>query len=254
MSASAIRKRHRALEAACVFSLALSLLAVAPRSSADEHWNGNRYREHEFREHEFHEREYLDARYHHDHYYPPVGFAFGALPGGYVLVRHQGVSFYFAGGVWYSAAAPGRFVVVAPPVGVLVPVLPPFYATVWVRGIPYYYANSVYYVQSPQGYVVVNPPAPGVRVAEVPPSNAVVQTPPSTTVYHTPFAQLSMYPNRGQSLDQQAQDRYACHQWAIRESGYDPSLPNAPGATEQQMDSYRRAMSVCLEARGYTVW
>ena len=248
MSAFAIPRR-RVLELAYAAAFALSSLAVVPLANADDY----RYHEHEFREHEFHEHEFLDARYHHDRYYPPVGFGFGALPAGYVLVRHQGVSFYFAGGVWYSAPAPGRFVVVAPPVGVLVPVLPPFYSTVWVRGVPYYYANSVYYVQTPQGYVVVSAPPPGVPVAEVPPSNAVVPPPPATTVYHTPFAQLSMYPNRGQSLNQQAQDRYACHQWAVKESGFDPSL-NGPGATEQQMDAYRRAMSACLDARGYTVW
>jgi len=248
MTTSANTRRRRMLELAFAMTIALSALANAPVARAQERWH-----EHEFREHEFHDRAYFDARYHHDRYYPPAGFAFGALPAGYIAVRHQGVSFYFAGGVWYSAPAPGRFVVVAPPIGVVVPVLPPYYSTVWVGGVPYYYANSVYYVQSPQGYVVVNPPPPA-NVVEVPPSNAVVPPPPPTTVYKMPAVQLSMYPNHGQSTQQQAKDRYECHNWAVGESHYDPSLPNGPGATEQQMETYRRSMSACLDARGYTVW
>jgi len=246
MSAS-LTPRRRALGLAGATILAFSLLGTASASRAGERW-----REHEFREHEFHERAYFDARYHHDRYYPPVGFAFGALPAGYIAVRHQGLSFYFAGGIWYSAPAPGRFVVVAPPIGVVVPVLPPYYATVWVGGVPYYYANNVYYAQSPQGYVVVNPPPPA-TVVEVPPTN-VVAPPPVTTVYKTPAAQVSMYPNHGQSAQQQAKDRYECHNWAVGESHYDPSLPNGPGGTEQQIETYRRSLSACLDARGYTVW
>jgi YMGG-like Gly-zipper len=31
------------------------------------------------------------------------------------------------------------------------------------------------------------------------------------------------YPARGQSQAKQDQDRYACHSWAVRQSGYDPS-------------------------------
>src|SRR4051812_3066123 len=32
-----------------------------------------------------------------------------------------------------------------------------------------------------------------------------------------------VYPARGQSQDTQDQDRYACHSWAVQQSGYDPS-------------------------------
>jgi hypothetical protein len=38
-------------------------------------------------------------------------------------------------------------------------------------------------------------------------------------------ADLYAYPNAGQSQEQQSQDRFECHQWATRESGYDPSSP-----------------------------
>jgi outer membrane lipoprotein SlyB len=34
---------------------------------------------------------------------------------------------------------------------------------------------------------------------------------------------LFVYPSRGQSDEQLAEDRYACHQWAVQESRFDPS-------------------------------
>ncbi len=222
------------------FGLLFALSAsVVPVALADEHG----YREHEFREHEFHEHQFLDARYHHDRYYPPHGYVFGALPPGPRLVVHAGVQFYFAGGVWYHAEGPARFVVVAPPIGVVVPVLPPFYATVWVGTVPYYYANDVYYVQGPQGYTVVAPP----------PSNVIVEQPPPGNVAQAPQDQLFIYPRQGQSQQQEATDRYECHRWAVSQTGYDPTLaPGAAPATPKRAD-YQRAMSACLDGRGYTV-
>ncbi|MDJ0656503.1 MAG: glycine zipper domain-containing protein [Xanthomonadales bacterium] len=35
---------------------------------------------------------------------------------------------------------------------------------------------------------------------------------------------LYVYPAEGQSDQQLADDRFECHQWAVRESGFDPSL------------------------------
>jgi Glycine-zipper domain len=35
---------------------------------------------------------------------------------------------------------------------------------------------------------------------------------------------LVIYPAKGQSPAQQDRDRYACHTWAVQQSGYDPSL------------------------------
>jgi hypothetical protein len=39
------------------------------------------------------------------------------------------------------------------------------------------------------------------------------------------------YPAKGQSQATQDQDRYACHSWAIQQSGYDPSQPQQPAPT-----------------------
>jgi len=54
-------------------------------------------------------------------------------------------------------------------------------------------------------------------------SQPVEQTPvgpPNTTVY--------LYPTRNQSSEQQDRDKYECHNWAVQQSGFDPSAPTVP--------------------------
>jgi uncharacterized protein YcfJ len=34
-----------------------------------------------------------------------------------------------------------------------------------------------------------------------------------------------VYPSRGQSPQQQQKDEYECHQWAVQQTGYDPTRP-----------------------------
>jgi len=36
------------------------------------------------------------------------------------------------------------------------------------------------------------------------------------------------YPSQGQSEQQLDRDRYECHQWAVKQTGFDPSLPGVP--------------------------
>jgi hypothetical protein len=98
-----------------------------------------------------------DGRFHHNHYYPAVGYAVEVLPTGNLAVAFRGGRYWFHSGVWYQQVGP-RYVVVRPPVGVLVPVLPPAYSIVYYGGVPYYYANDAYYMQQPTGYEVVAPP------------------------------------------------------------------------------------------------
>ena len=40
--------------------------------------------------------------------------------------------------------------------------------------------------------------------------------------------QLFIYPQRGQSPQQQQQDRFECHQWAVQQTGFDPMMGTAP--------------------------
>lgn len=40
-----------------------------------------------------------------------------------------------------------------------------------------------------------------------------------------PGQELFVYPARGQSPKQQSRDRYECHTWAVRQTGFDPTVP-----------------------------
>jgi len=68
-------------------------------------------------------------------------------------------------------------------------------------------------------------------------------------------AGLLIYPKNGQSQEQQSADRYACHSWAQGQTGFDPTDPNSAASPREaaHRSDYRRAMSACLEARGYSV-
>lgn len=39
--------------------------------------------------------------------------------------------------------------------------------------------------------------------------------------------EMFIYPTKGQNQQQQAKDRFECHTWAVQQSGFDPSLPQA---------------------------
>jgi hypothetical protein len=194
----------------------------------------------------------LDNRYNHGHYYPPRGQVVRTLPAGYRAYAFGGSRFYFNAGVWY-APGPYGFVVTRPPFGLFVTVLPPFYSTLWFGGVPYYYADDVYYQWRPDmsGYVVAAPP-PG---ADQPAGDA----PPVATPPGSPGAQgddFFVYPRSGQTAEQQAADRYECHSWSKAQTGFDPTQPGGavPGnQTAATRDQYQRALTACLEARGYSV-
>ena len=184
----------------------------------------------------------LDSRYDHNRYYPPRGRVFNAAPRGAVVVRHAGLPYYYHGGVWYRPYGP-RFIVIRPPVGVYVSMLPPFYSTVWYGGVPYYYADDAYYVwrADRREYEVTDPPSEAQASAQAPPAAP---------------SDVFIYPKEGQSEEQQAQDRYECHSWASGQTGFDPTQPTG-GVAESQASAkrsdYQRAMTACLEARGYSV-
>lgn len=186
--------------------------------------------------------EVLDDRYHHGHYYVPRGTVVHELPAGYRPYWFHGSHFYLVGGVWY-APGPQGFVVTRPPAGLVVTVLPSFSTTVWIAGVPYYYANDVYYRWAPEqnGYVVVDPPA------------GADQPGPAPTAAGEDFY---LYPKNGQSPEQQSADRYECHSWSRNQTGFDPTQLNGgvpPEQTSARREQYRRAMTACLEARGYSV-
>jgi hypothetical protein len=181
----------------------------------------------------------LDSRYNHGRYYPPVGTVRPSLPAEYRPYYRGGRPYYFNGGIWYAPQASG-FVVVRPPVGLVINVLPPYYSTVWFGGVPYYYADNVYYAAQPgqDGYAVVDPPD----------NSDAPSAPPDP-----PQADLIVYPKNGQSKEQQAADQYECHNWAKGQTGFDPTQVGDPGSSAVNRSNYSRAMSACLQARGYQV-
>jgi hypothetical protein len=183
----------------------------------------------------------LDRRYQHDRYYPRQGYSITKLPPNYYRYHYRDRDYYFHGGVWYGRRD-GSYFVVRPSIGWFIPVLPAFYTTIWFGGIPYYYANDVYYVWDPSrsGYIVTNPPA-DINAQEAPPVMS---------------EQLYIYPKQGQTEQQQANDRYACHEWGVKQTGYDPTQPPANMSQDElnnRREEYRRAMKACLEGRGYSV-
>jgi len=147
--------------------LLIALLAAAPLFAHADGRERDREREHE---HERYRTPHVqfDDRFHHDHYYPRVGYGVAVLPTGNIALSYRGGGrYFFHAGVWY-APGPAGYIVTRPPVGIVVPVLPPAYSTVYVAGAPYYYANDVYYTQAPGGYAVAQPPA-NAQIAEAPP-------------------------------------------------------------------------------------
>ncbi len=183
----------------------------------------------------------LDSRYNHGRYYPPFGTSRPSLPEGYRPYYRGRDRFYFSGGIWYAPSGPG-FVVVRPPSGLVISVLPPYYSTVWFAGVPYYYADNVYYTWQPDqnGYAVVDPP-----------ENADEPSSPPDAAQQD----LIIYPKNGQSKDQQAADQFECHTWAKGQTGFDPTQPGggAEGGAAMNRSNYNRAISACLQARGYQV-
>lgn len=234
-------------------SLMLSLAATG-MSFADDRGRGHdqgRGHEQERFERGRGGREFFDDRYQHGRYYPRRGEYVQALPPGYRAFHYRDRPFFFEGGVWYEPG-PRGFIVTVPPPGLVVSVLPPFATTVWLGGAPYYYADDVYYAWQPSmnAYVVVAPPAGADQPGAPPPP------PEGASATSRSGEDFFIYPKNGQSQEQQSQDRYECHAWASGQTGFDPTKPGGGVPPDQRgtaRDQYRRAMTACLEARGYSV-
>ncbi len=107
---------------------------------------------------------------------------------------------------------------------------------------PYYYPPYPYYYYPPPPDYYYPPPAQGGESA--PPAG------------EDSGAKLFIYPRQGQSEDQKAKDVDKCHDWAVGQTGFDPAKPSVgtpDTQTMQKSGDYFRAISACLDARGYTV-
>ena len=143
----------------------------------------------------------------------------------------------------------------------------PYYGpgpTVYVNP-PVYVQSQPVYVQSQPNYVVAaaqprtvvtQSPSNGVielgPINSLPPMNSNSGHPQSSNTGQATSDQWFVYPSRGQSQQQVASDRYECNRWATNESGYDPELRSHRNP-ETGPVAYGRALSACLEGRGYAV-
>jgi hypothetical protein len=160
------------------------------------------------------------------------GYGYGH-PGGYYGHGYS-TGAYWRGGYWRGGFWPRAYYGVG--FNWFLPVLPLAYATYWYGGSPYYYANDVYYTWNPsyEGYVATDPPpiADTAGAGEGAAPNAVAGS----------AGQIFMYPKNGQSQEQQTTDKAECQQWASQQAGQ----------VAQNGSDYQRAMTACVEGRGYS--
>ena len=62
-----------------------------------------------------------------------------------------------------------------------------------------------------------------------------------------------VYPKNGQPQGQIAKDKFECHQWAVGQTGYDPTTGAPASGPANKRTDYMRAQAACLEGRGYSV-
>ncbi len=197
----------------------------------------------------------------------PHYYAGGRAYSGYGGYGYRGVAGYgyrpWGGGYWRGGYWPAAYYGWSYPF--YLGVLQALYATYWWSGVPYYYVNNVYYTwnAADNGYVATDPPpasgdySDDVNAAAAAgggggPQDAV---PPDVAPPAGPgqASDIIAYPRNGQSDQQQSTDKFECHNWAKAQIGFDPTSQASSGASPSARVGYGRAMSACLDARGYTV-
>jgi len=211
---------------------------------------------------------HADTRFGHDHVYPNRGVVVREVPREAVVINYAGISYRYSEGVWYEPRGTA-YMVVAPPIGLLVPAVPVYSTPVDSMGSTFYYANNAFYRQRPDlaGYEVVNDPSEampltGPSAAGSTPSGAPLVTAAATmgaaaaAAPQTHGSTFAIFPKNGQTPDEQARDNYACYQFAVSQTGFDPARPPPglqPGQTYAAQSTFQRAQAACYEGRGYAV-
>lgn len=160
-----------------------------------------------------------------------------ALPHGYTRHSWNGRPYYYFAGSWYRPWG-SSFAIVRPPLGLYVSYLPSYHTSFYYGGSRYFFADDTYYIYEParSSYVVTRSPYGDENYEE------------EAATFDDD--ELYVYPAQGQSEEQQADDRYECHRWAVGETAYDPVEGNYD---PDRRAEYLRALSACLSGRGYTV-
>lgn len=170
---------------------------------------------------------------------PRQGEHYRVLPSRAAPVIVNRSRYYYGGGAFYRPYR-GGYVVVGAPIGARVRYLPYGYVSFALASGYYFFGAGSYYRWDPmyREYVVVERPRDAAEV-----ERKAVATPEQST-------QVYAYPKNGQGEAQADRDRYDCHSWAVEQSGFDPS---EPADRSDLIPDYRRAMTACLEGRGYSV-
>lgn len=192
----------------------------------DNSRDGDRYRSWDSDRYRSWNREHAPAFYR-----PDFGHSERRLPRERVFIRVRNHPYYYFGGTFYDYYG-GSYVIVNAPIGAMVPYLPGGYVSFLLGPTRYFYFGGTYYINRGQQYEVVEPP------------------PEAHQIVNTADHEMIIYPAKGQSQDQLNNDRYNCHLWAVKQTGFDPSTNNPDLSLKPD---YVRAMSACLEAKGYVV-
>jgi hypothetical protein len=175
---------------------------------------------------------------HRGDYRPRQSHVVQTLPRGYRNYDWNGRHYYTYGGVWYEPYG-SSFVSIGAPYGLFVSTLPGYSTSFYYGNSRYYYLDDTYYMYEParRGYVVTRSP-----YGDDPEDDYYYDEQPDEDMY--------IYPAKGQSEQQQADDRYACHRWGVDQTGYDPIDDDYDRGKRGE---YVRAMTACLTGRGYSV-
>jgi len=172
----------------------------------------------------------------HTGYARPAGVYRGGYPNsGY---GNRGGSYGYYGGHGYHGGygyRHGYYGCCGLGFGLFFAALPFYYSTLWWDGVPYYWADGNYYLwNSGVAQYETVPPPPVADANGAAPPQGVGQGADGSA------ADVYAYPKNGQSEAQQAQDKSDCHAWA-------------EGQKTTQRGDFLRALSACLEGRGYSV-
>ncbi len=112
---------------------------------------------------------------------------------------------------------------------------------------PVYVQPPIAYVQPPVTYV-----APPVVYGTPAPQYVQPTYDTERVARYAPAEEVIAYPAKGQDKAQQSRDHEACRNWAMNQSGFDPSFVTTY-TTTANTDSYQRALGACFKGRGYSI-
>lgn len=169
----------------------------------------------------------------------------------YYPITVRSNNYFYRDGRYYSNRS-GRYISVSAPIGARVSFLPNSAISIVYGNSRYFRVGLTWYLGRSNYYEVIERPPVIVE------QQVLVEQPQYPDTYEENIQpgyeeqrpNLVIYPASGQSENQQDKDNYECYRWSKNESNYDPTEPYQD---LNNKDLYVRAMTACMESRGYTV-